>query len=64
MFDMKNRGKIKNNKIHHRRMALSYFSFDIIYRPGKDNVLADTFTRVLTIVTKLVNFLLLRYRCM
>ena len=28
-------------------MELSYFSFDIIYRPGKDNVLADTFTRVL-----------------
>ena len=47
MFDMKNRGKIKNNKIYPRRMELSYFSFDIIYRPGKDNVQADTFTRVL-----------------
>ena len=46
MFDKKNRGKIKNNKIHLWRMELSCFSFDIIYRPGKDNIPADTFTRV------------------
>ena len=44
--DQKNKGKIKNKKIHRWRIQLLCFSFDIIYRTGKDNILADTFTRV------------------
>ena len=46
MFDKHNRGKIKNDKIYRWRMELSCFSFDIAYRPGKDNIPADTFMRV------------------
>ena len=46
MFDKTKRGKIKNVKIHLWRTELSYFSFDNIYRPGKTNIPADTFTRV------------------
>ena len=44
--DQKNRGKIKNKKKYRWRIQLLCFSFDIIYRTGKDNILADTFTRV------------------
>ena len=46
MFDKTKRGKIKNVKIHLWRTELSYFSSDNIYRPGKTNIPADTFTRV------------------
>ena len=45
MFDKKNKGKIKNDKIYRWRMELSCFSFDIVYRPGKHNIPADTFAR-------------------
>ena len=43
---MKNKGKFKNDKIFYLRIELSCFSFDIVYRPGKHNILADTFTRI------------------
>lgn len=46
MLDVKHSGKIKNDKIARWRAELSTFTFDIIYRPGKDNVPADTFSRV------------------
>ena len=46
MFDKKNEGKSKNDKIYRWRMELFCFSFKIIYRPGKDNIPADTFTRI------------------
>ena len=46
MFEKKNKEKIKNGKIYSWRMELSCFSFDIVYRIGKDNVPADTFTRI------------------
>ena len=45
MFDKINKGKIENKKIYRWRMKLSCFSFDIVYRPGKD-IPADTFTRI------------------
>ena len=38
--------KSKNDKIFRWRVKLSPYSYDIHYRPGKDNVAADTFTRV------------------
>ena len=45
MFDVQNRGKIKNEKIPRWRINLASFSFDIPYREGKENVAADTITR-------------------
>lgn len=45
MFDNKQAGKIKNDKIQRWRMELSNFKYDIIYRPGKDNTVADALSR-------------------
>ena len=45
MFDVQNRGKIKNEKILSWRINLASFSFDIQYHKGKENVAADTLTR-------------------
>ena len=42
MFNPQNKGKIKNRW----RLELSCYSFDIVYRPGKENIVADTFSRV------------------
>jgi len=45
MFDQRNRGKIKNDKIMRWRIELACYSFDIVYRPGKENVLPDALSR-------------------
>ena len=45
MFDQRNRGKIKNDKIFRWRLELACYSFDIVYRPGKENVLPDALSR-------------------
>ena len=45
MFDKQHSGKIKNEKFLRWRLELSCFSFDIVYRPGRDNVPADTLSR-------------------
>ena len=45
MFDKHKLGKIKNEKIARWRVELSPFSYDIEYRAGKQNVVADAFTR-------------------
>lgn len=45
MFDHKNRGKIKNEKILRWRMELACFNFDITYRPGSRNLVADALSR-------------------
>lgn len=46
MFNQRHyKGKIKNDKIMRWRMELSCYSFDIIYRPGRQNIPADTFSR-------------------
>ena len=45
MFDKHHRGKIKNEKFLCWRLELSCFSFDIVYRPSRDNVPADTLSR-------------------
>ncbi|XP_015767631.1 PREDICTED: uncharacterized protein LOC107346353 [Acropora digitifera] len=44
MFNQHHRGKIKNDKMRWR-LELSCYSFDIVYRPGKENVAPDTFSR-------------------
>ncbi len=45
MFDQRHKGKIKNDKIMRWRLELSCYSFDIIYRPGKENIPPDTLSR-------------------
>lgn len=45
MFNQRHQGKIKNDKIMRWRIELSCYSFDIEYRPGRDNVAPDTFSR-------------------
>ena len=42
MFDNRRRTKVKNNKIQYWRLELASFSYQIQYRPGKDNNAADT----------------------
>ena len=46
MFDGKRSGKIKNDKIERWRIELACFTFDIKYRPGAENIPADTFSRL------------------
>lgn len=47
MFDQKHQhSKIKNDKIQRWRLELSNFNFDIVYRPGKENIVADALSRV------------------
>ena len=45
MFDKGNHGKIKNEKISRWWIELSPFSYDIEYRDGTENVVADALTR-------------------
>ena len=45
MLDNRKRTKIKNNKIQCWRLELASFSCTIKYRPGRDNVVADSMTR-------------------
>lgn len=45
MFDTKHSGKIKNEKIMRWRMDLMCYSFDIVYKPGPENIPPDTFSR-------------------
>ena len=45
MFDQRQRGKIKNDKIMRWRIELNCYSFDIVYRPGRQNIPPDTFSR-------------------
>lgn len=46
MFDNNRHGKVKNEKIMRWKMDLSCFHYDIVYRPGKDNLAADALSRV------------------
>ena len=46
MFDMNHTSKIKNEKILRWRLELSCYNYDIVYRPGKNNTVADTFSRI------------------
>ena len=47
MSDKHHRGKITNEKFLRWRLELSCYSFDLIYRPGKDNIPPDTLSRVM-----------------
>ncbi|KRZ44323.1 Retrovirus-related Pol polyprotein from transposon 17.6 [Trichinella pseudospiralis] len=45
MFSKRNVSKIKNDKIMRWKIELSCYDFDIIHRPGKDNVTPDALSR-------------------
>ena len=53
MYNTKHKSKIKNDKIMRWRVELSQFKFDISYRPGPENPVADTFTRIAAITNPL-----------
>lgn len=46
MFDQTHSSKIKNEKIERWRLELSCYKYDIIYRPGRENTVADALSRV------------------
>ena len=46
MFNTKHQSKIKNDKIMRWRLELSMYDFNIVYRAGEENILADNFSRV------------------
>jgi len=46
MFDQQNLGKIKNAKIQAWRIELGMFQYDVIHRPGHENVAPDALSRV------------------
>ena len=45
MYDKNHRGKIKNDKIQRWRIELLCYNFDVSYRSGKENVVADALSR-------------------
>ena len=45
MFDKQHKSKIKNDKILRWRMEQSCYDFDIMYRPGPENISPDIFSR-------------------
>ena len=45
MFDGRQVGKVKNEKIMRWRLELSSYCYDIIYRPGTENASADALSR-------------------
>ncbi|GAB1598560.1 hypothetical protein Ahia01_000133100, partial [Argonauta hians] len=45
MFHSQRLGKIKNDKIQRWRMELGCYDYDIMYRPGKNNIPADALSR-------------------
>ena len=57
MYDVKHASKIKNDKIERWRVELASYSFDITYRPGRENVAPDTFTRVIGSAEKPVDII-------
>ena len=46
MLNLQNKRKIKDDKIYCWRLELSCYNFEIYFHPGKDNIVADTFSRV------------------
>ena len=45
MYSSSPKSKIKNDKIQRWKIELSAFSYDVSYRPGTDNCVADTLSR-------------------
>ena len=47
MFSSTSRGKIKNDKIQRWRLELACYNYDIKHKPGVENVVPDTLSRVI-----------------
>ena len=45
IYSKRHKGKIKNEKIQRWKIELSCFSFDVVYRPGSENSVADALSR-------------------
>ncbi|GFV74984.1 uncharacterized protein TNCV_4086521 [Trichonephila clavipes] len=55
VFNQRYGSKIKNEKLIRWRLELGSFKFDIINRPGKQNVIADTLSRITGAITQRVD---------
>ena len=51
LFDKQHKSKIKNDKMLRWRMELSCYDFDIVYRPGRENIPPDVLSRSYCSVT-------------
>lgn len=45
MYQQSHNSKIKNDKVQRWRIEMSQFSYDVVYRPGADNTVADALSR-------------------
>ena len=45
IYDNKQKGKVKNQKIQRWKIELSAYSYDVVYRPGPENHAADALSR-------------------
>ena len=45
IYDKKQKGKVKNDKIQRWKIELSCYNYDVIYRPGPENLAADALSR-------------------
>lgn len=55
MFNVRHSSKIKNDKILRWRLDLSEYQYDIMYRPGVNNIPCDTLSRVCSAATSFVH---------
>ena len=45
IYDTKQKGKVKNDKIQRWKIELSCYNYDVVYRPGPENFAADALSR-------------------
>ena len=45
IYDKHQRGKVKNDKIQRWKIELSCYNYDVVYRPGPENLVADALSR-------------------